>query len=97
MSRTDHHRPWQIRAEDLSDLHTGLIYWSCRLGGWNIRHVSLSQPPRWYVNHVWNGPERQRERDGLRAMAQEYNEFGQLMDEDFPNYRHRHMAAWLWA
>lgn len=52
--------------------------------------------PRWFVRHVWNGPERVRERSLLGEMAKEYNATGELDDGDFPNYQTRHSARWLW-
>lgn len=101
MSRTDHHAPWQIRADDPINQRTGLAYWfhsswSHRTGGcdeycgWTIAHSSLTAVPGWFTNHVWHDPERTRERDGLRALAREYTTFGDLQDGDFPCWQHRH-------
>jgi hypothetical protein len=108
MSRTDHHRPWRIRAEDRT-VKDGLAYyhhsyWAhTRLGvcndacGWTLPHWSLDQPPAWYRHAVWNGPERLRERCGLRQMAKEWNANSCLDEEDFPNFQHRHSAHWAWS
>jgi hypothetical protein len=52
--------------------------------------------PSSYVHVVWTGPERARERDGLRALAKEFNATGGIEDDDFPNNQHRHGAAWMW-
>jgi|SRR5688572_12707337 hypothetical protein len=52
--------------------------------------------PRWFRRHVWEGPERTRQRATLGEMAKEYNATGELDDGDFPNYQHRHGAIWDW-
>ena len=52
--------------------------------------------PHWFVRHVWNGPERVRERNLLGRMVKEYNATGDIEDGDFPNYQTRHSARWLW-
>lgn len=52
--------------------------------------------PRWFVNHLWHGPERVRERDGLRDMVKEFNGNGDLADGDFPGWQARHCAHWSW-
>lgn len=52
--------------------------------------------PRWFIRHVWSGPERVRERDQLGRMVKEYNSTGTLEDGDFPTYQARHGAWWLW-
>lgn len=52
--------------------------------------------PRWYINHLWNGPERVRVRDGLRNLAREYNSYGDIEDDDFPNWQARNCARWSW-
>lgn len=55
-----------------------------------------SPPPSWYINHVWTGPERVRERDKLNDLRREYNAHGELEDGDFENRQTRHSARWLW-
>jgi hypothetical protein len=45
---------------------------------------------------VWNGPERVRERDHLRALCDEYNTHGDLEDGDFPCWQTRSYARWMW-
>ncbi len=52
--------------------------------------------PSWFVRQTWHRPERAREREDLRDMAREYNEYGDIEDDDFANYQHNHRAAWLW-
>lgn len=48
-------------------------------------------------NVYWNGPERRRERDGLRDYLREYNYYGSMEDDDFDNRQHRHGISWyLW-
>lgn len=106
MSRTDHHRPWQIRAEDDN---TGLAYchhsyWAhLRLGtcnercGWTLPHCVLRHPPADYTHVVWHGPERAREQRDLRRLAQEYNANGDLEDGDFANYQARRSAHYLYC
>lgn len=109
MSRTDHHRPWQIRAADRIDVKKNnpayvhhyesdhARYGQCRDCGWTLPHPVLSQPPHDYVRGVWYGPERQRERTGLARMAREFNTYGELLDGDFANHHHRHSAHSLWC
>lgn len=52
--------------------------------------------PKWFVDHIWNGPERVRVRDGLRNLAREYNSYGDIEDDDFPNWQARNCARWSW-
>lgn len=52
--------------------------------------------PKWFVDHVWNEPERRRERDDLRALRDEYNAHGDLEDGDFPCWQTRGFARWMW-
>ena len=52
--------------------------------------------PRWFIRHVWSGPERVRERDQLGKMVKEYNATGGLEDGDFPNWQPRNCARWMW-
>ena len=68
-------------------------YSSC---GWTLPYSYFVSPPKDFIDEVWNGPERRRERDGLRNMAREYNTYGDLENDDFGNYQHRHNAEWLW-
>jgi hypothetical protein len=106
MSRTDKDRPWQIRAADLTDHNNRAYFWHhethhIREGGcgvyceWTLPHTVLHQLPSQIVRVLWNGPERQRERTGLRRMALEYNAFGDIDDGDFVNRQHRHGVKWL--
>lgn len=52
--------------------------------------------PKWFVDYVWNNPERTRVRDDLRELAKEYNATLDIDDYDFPNYQHRNQALWYW-
>lgn len=52
--------------------------------------------PRWYVRHIWWGPERTRKRNKLGEMVKEYNSNADLDDGDFPNWQHRQCATWYW-
>lgn len=109
MSKTDNTRPWKIRAQDPDTQRKGLAYyWHSdwdhhRFGacsqrcGWTMPHWALCTPPDWYVHEVWYGPERRRERDGLRAMVKDWNANYFAFEEDFPNYQHRHSATWWWT
>lgn len=68
--------------------------WPCyRQARWLVFSKSV---PRWYVNHLWHGPERVRERVGLRDMVKEFNGNGDLADGDFPGWQARHCAHWSW-
>lgn len=105
MSRTDHHRPWQIRADDARGWPAYFWHndWAharegrCTDGcGWTLPHHALDQPPAWYTHAVWHRPERQRTRLALRALAAEWNANGDLADGDVPSWQHRHGAAWHW-
>jgi hypothetical protein len=69
--------------------------WPGREVRW-MRGYKWGVAPRWFVRHVWSGPERVRERVELGRMVHEYNANGELEDGDFANYRHRHCAWWLW-
>ncbi len=64
--------------------------------GWTFEYGALMHPPSWYVRHVWNGPERVRERAQLGEMVKEYNAAGEIEDDDFGCWQHRHMAHWLY-
>lgn len=109
VSKTDNTRPWRIRAADPDNQRRGIAYyfhsmWAHDLVGdcdercgWTMPHRVLCSPPAWYVHEVWSGPERRRERDGLRAMAKEWNANYWIDDEDFPSYQHRHSAAAWWT
>ena len=108
MSRTDKDRPWQIRAEDRSGAYNGAYFYHCdwthyREGGcgdrcgWTLPHHHFCHPPHLFRRFVWFGPERRREREGLRAMAKEWNANYYLEDEDFYSPHHRHGAVWDWC
>jgi hypothetical protein len=66
-------------------------YYYGRRAVWAPRGV-----PKRFVDHVWNGPERVRERDDLKALRDEYNTYGDLEDGDFPCWQTRSFARWMW-
>jgi hypothetical protein len=74
-----------------------LLTYCIRKFPWNKRCYYHSPVPdmRGWVHAVWSGPERSRERVGLRGAAREYNSHGEAEDFDFPNHQHRHSARWL--
>lgn len=66
--------------------------------GWSLRgyHWYTGSVPKWFIDHVYNNPERVRVRDDLRNMAREYNAYNDLEDDDFPNHQHHYGASWYW-
>lgn len=60
------------------------------------RWLHVHGVPQWYVNHVWNNPERVRVRDRLKQYCKEYNAGDDLQDWDVPCWQHRHGATWYW-
>lgn len=105
MSRTDHHRPWKIRAADTID-RVGYFrhceWWHGRHGEchpdwcrWWMTHGQLSGVPRWYTHNTWHRPERRRERDTFNSMKKEHRANGDI-DADFGNWQHRHDGQWHW-
>jgi len=52
--------------------------------------------PHWFVREVWHSPERARERETLGRIRREWNEYGDVEDDDFANYQGRNSARWLW-
>jgi hypothetical protein len=69
------------------------------LADWAEPHWYSRPGPKWYRDHIWQNPERVRERDELRKAAAIYNG-GDWDDEDFdfdfPNHNHRHQSKWYW-
>lgn len=53
-------------------------------------------PPRWYINYVWEGPQRRIVRDRARRAVAEYRATG-AVDVELPTGQHRHRAGWLWS
>ena len=54
-------------------------------------------PPKWFTDHLWNGPERVRVRDKL-GEARKLANAGEMDDDfDFPNYQARNGAWWSWV
>lgn len=60
------------------------------------RKLFAIHPPHWLVRHVWNGPERVRERK-LNDVIKDYRANGEVDDFDFANYQHRHGGTWDWS
>jgi len=52
--------------------------------------------PSWFVRTIYHSPERRREREDLRAMAREYNAYGDIEDDDFDNHQARNSCRWTW-
>lgn len=63
-----------------------------------VHERPFSSCPAWYRAVSWQKPERIRERDDLRAMAREYNTYGDLEEDgDFACPQHRHRSSqWWW-
>ncbi len=98
---TDVHRRRVVRD---CDLPVGpVIHRPERLGGrrahcrWepDYRGPVFRHVPRWYVNHVWNGPQRRTVRDTGRRAVAEFRATG-AVDVEPPVGQHRHGARWLW-
>jgi hypothetical protein len=53
--------------------------------------------PRWFRNAYWFAPERQRERVDLDGMRREYNHYGDIEDDDFPNRDSVRDLWWKWC
>jgi hypothetical protein len=98
MSRTDKDLPLRIRQEPYKNPDPA-GFWSVSgpySRGWrNYTFWYVPHPPAWFVEHVWNGPERRRARDIGREAIKDYRANGDT-DIDFPRDHHRHCARWLW-
>lgn len=86
MSRTDKDRPYDVRKNDKLD--------SCYNGDGFLSW--MSNPPHWYINIIWNAPERLRERVILGEVKKEYNANNEVDDYSFENRPHRHCASYYW-
>lgn len=53
-------------------------------------------PPKWYLDHRWNNPERVRVRDTGRKIIAEYRATGDS-ETEIANYQHRHSGCWYWC
>ena len=52
-------------------------------------------PPRWFIEHVWTGRERQAARVACRNAIKEHRGDGSV--DTIPTIQqHRHNAQWLW-
>lgn len=51
--------------------------------------------PSWFINHVWNAPERQRARIDLQNIAKEYNATGEV-SHDFQSFNPKNQAKWYY-
>lgn len=56
-------------------------------GSWSV--------PKWFVNHVWNGPQRREARDDALLATKQYRATGDV-DVVIPTEQHRHGAVWLY-
>lgn len=72
-----------------------LYAWTCRWEPVDPRHA-ISGPPRWFINHVWEAPQRQAARRACRQAAAEHRADGRV-EVDPPVWQHRHGAWWLWS
>lgn len=63
-----------------------------------VRYYRRGGAPKWFNDHVWQNPERVRERDELKKAAALYNagDWDDEFDFDFPNYQHRRNASWYY-
>ncbi|HCT78703.1 MAG TPA: hypothetical protein DGT23_19430 [Micromonosporaceae bacterium] len=77
-------KPWRVRVTRCE--------W---VPAWEPRIFRRPNPPRWFVDHVWNSRIRAQVRDELRWAAAEYHANGEVTV--VPNIdQHRHSAQWLW-
>jgi hypothetical protein len=91
------HSKW-VRHEDwpcTCDARSQATCFPAQPDDWNWSAWGGGGVPRWFVRAVWTGPQRRRERDGLRARARAFNA-GERDDLDFENEQHRHGARWDW-
>lgn len=91
------HRGTRIKGRRTPDMQQ--CTWEPVWPGRDVRWMSgwkWGGTPHWFIRHVWNGPERVRQRTLLGKLTKEYNATGDLDDGDFPNYQTRHCARWLW-
>lgn len=59
------------------------------------RHWWMHSPPKWYTDHVWNNPQRVKERDRGRRMIAEYRATGDV-DTEIESFQHKHQSKWYW-
>lgn len=52
-------------------------------------------PPKAFIDHTWNNPERRRVRDTSRSIAKDYNANGDT-ELDIPNEQHRHRSTYYY-
>ena len=99
MSRTDHHRPYEIRAADPS---TPLRYQPDRFlmfgqgddAEWHLPYSHFVHPPHWYIRHVYTGRLRAADRAWSRAAIGAYRAGEEIPVE--PDGRARNSAKWMW-
>lgn len=85
MSRTDKDLPYRIRKE-LPEFKAK-SYWE-RYGYFG------NGVPAWFVNHVWNAPERVSSRVDCNEAKKEFNA-GYEPETEPSTRQHRHCAQWL--
>lgn len=56
----------------------------------------VSGIPRWFRKAKWYGPERQRELVELNNMRREYNYYGHIVADDFPDREGMRDLWWDW-
>lgn len=98
MSRTDHHRPYQIQADDPL---TPLRYQSDYLMGirfsesdWVLPYRVHVHPPRDALRAYFYGPQRAAVRDWSRAVVAAYRSGDEIPVE--PDGRARNSVKYLW-
>lgn len=63
---------------------------------WEPGRRYYDSPPPWFVNHVWDAPERLAARVDCARAAAEYRATGEV--DTVPTTRqHRQCAIWLWS
>lgn len=103
---------WDKHKDKPCDLHE-LTYKELRKGGyWGNRRTSTcywipvkplgtriwyDKNPKWWMESVWENPERARVRDDSRKALQDYNANGhEDFDYDIANFRKKHEGGWYW-
>lgn len=90
------------RACDLPDINDRVKRSSFRWSAchWEPHHANgrywwQPGPPKWYIDHVWNNPQRVKERDRGRRMIAEYRATGEV-DTEIESFQHKHNSKWYW-
>jgi hypothetical protein len=99
--RPVHHWTCSVGREPCSlppELYEGQAHYRRRLTAcyWDApdeRHFWQQAPPKWYIDHNWHNPERVRERDTLRRIAQDYNANGDT-ELEMANFQARNRSKY---